>query len=34
MHELSNFAGEEFREIANARLGSELIRRVHFQLKR
>jgi hypothetical protein len=34
LHELSNFAGEQFREIANARLGSELIRRVHFQLKR
>jgi hypothetical protein len=34
LHELSNFAGDEFREIANARLGSELIRRVHFQLKR
>ena len=34
MHELSNFTGEQFRELANARLGSEQIRRVHFQLKR
>ena len=34
MHELSNFTGEQYRELANARLGSEQIRRVHFQLKR
>jgi hypothetical protein len=34
MHELSNFTGEQYREIANARLESEQIRRVHFQLKR
>jgi hypothetical protein len=34
LHELSNFTGESFRELANARLGSEQIRRVHFQLKR
>ncbi|SRR5258708_37522660 len=34
MHELANFTGEDIREIANARLGSEQIRRVHFQLKR
>ena len=34
MHELTNFTGETFRELANARLGSEQIRRVHFQLKR
>jgi len=34
MHELANFTGETFREHANARLGSEQIRRVHFQLKR
>lgn len=34
MHELANFTGEHYREIANARLGSEQIRRVHFQLKR
>jgi len=34
LHELSNFTGEQFRELANAQLGSEQIRRVHFQLKR
>jgi hypothetical protein len=34
LHELSNFTGEQYRELANARLGSEQIRRVHFQLKR
>jgi len=34
MHELANFTGEHFRGLANARLGSEQIRRVHFQLKR
>ena len=34
LHELSNFTGESFRELANARLRSEQIRRVHFQLKR
>ena len=34
LHELSNFTGEQIRELANGRLGSEQIRRVHFQLKR
>jgi Dna[CI] antecedent, DciA len=34
MHELANFTGETFRGLANARLGSEQIRRVHYQLKR
>jgi hypothetical protein len=34
LHELANFTGEQFRQLANARLGSEQIRRVHFQLKR
>lgn len=34
LHELTNFTGEQFRELANARLGSERIRRVTFQLKR
>ena len=34
MHELANFTGEQYREQANALLGSETIRRVHFQLKR
>ncbi len=34
LHELSNFTGEQYRELANARLGSQQIRRVHFQLKR
>ncbi|MBK7642666.1 MAG: DUF721 domain-containing protein [Planctomycetes bacterium] len=34
LHELSNFTGEQYRSLANARLGSEQIRRVHFQLKR
>ncbi len=34
LHELSNFTGEQYRQLANARLGSEQIRRVLFQLKR
>jgi len=34
LHELSNFTGEQVRELANAQLGSQQIRRVHFQLKR
>jgi Dna[CI] antecedent, DciA len=34
LHELSNFTGEQVRALANSRLGSEQIRRVHFQLKR
>jgi len=34
LHELSNFTGEQIRELANSHLGSEQIRRVHFQLKR
>jgi Ser/Thr protein kinase RdoA (MazF antagonist) len=34
LHELANFTGEQVRALANSRLGSEQIRRVHFQLKR
>lgn len=34
LQELSSFTGESFRREANRRLGSERIRRVHFQLQR
>jgi hypothetical protein len=34
MHELANFTGEQYRELANKHLGSQQIRSVHFQLKR
>lgn len=34
LHELSNFTGEQYRSLANARLGKEEIRRVQFRLQR
>jgi hypothetical protein len=34
LHELSNFSGERYREIANAKLGKPEIQRIVFRLKR
>lgn len=34
LHELSNFTGERYRQLANRDLGSERIRKVTFKLKR
>jgi hypothetical protein len=34
LHELESFTGENYRRAANARLGSERIRRVTFRLKK
>ena len=34
LHELRNFTGEQYRRVANQRLGQERIRRVAFKLKR
>jgi len=34
LHELQNFTGEQFRTLANARLGKSEIRKVVFRLKR
>jgi hypothetical protein len=34
MHELANFSGERFRELANTQLGKPEIQRVVFRLKR
>ncbi|MBI5363099.1 MAG: DUF721 domain-containing protein [Planctomycetes bacterium] len=34
LHELQNFTGEQFRTLANARLGKAEIRKVVFRLKR
>lgn len=34
MHEFQNFTGEQFRRAANARLGSDVIEKVLFRLKR
>ena len=33
LHELKNFTGEGYRQLANGRLGAEVIRRVSFKLK-
>jgi hypothetical protein len=34
MHELANFTGERYRQLANRNLGSERISKVTFKLKR
>ena len=34
MHEFQNFTGEQFKTLANARLGAPEIRKVVFRLKR
>jgi hypothetical protein len=34
MQELSNFTGEQYRKLANARLGGEEIRKLAFKLRR
>jgi hypothetical protein len=34
LHELANFSGERFRDLANAHLGKPEIQRVVFRLKR
>jgi hypothetical protein len=34
LHELTNFSGERYRELANAQLGRAEIQRIVFRLKR